>query len=112
MHSKINGENPSKINGENPSKINGENPVKIGCIVSEKSDQESVHTLNAYTVNSFWMYVDSHETEAVPLSEGVPLIENLQYTILRHIFFLLRCKPTVDFPCPLQVLQPNRELLT
>ncbi len=42
------------------SKINGENPVKIGCIVSEKSDQKSVHTLNAYTAtfHSFaWFHI-------------------------------------------------------
>ncbi len=37
------------------SKINGRNPVKIGCVVSEKSDQKSVHT--AYTVRSFTITV-------------------------------------------------------
>ncbi len=26
----------------------------------------------------FWMYVDSHGKEGVPLLEGVPLIENLR----------------------------------
>ncbi len=57
------------------SKINGENPVKIGCIVSEKSDQKSVHTLNAYTVvghpGQTWIhYKDMSQVFSLAPAEG------------------------------------------